>query len=114
MPGYAGRHRSRIIQAGWRFSASCEDRYIPAGVLKLRRKGIVTAPIYELRLRSPVPADLLVELGVLSQVEEPAQTVLCTEVADQSALGGLLDRLRALGLDVIEIRRIPPHAGYGP
>lgn len=72
----------------------------------------MTGPTYEVRLTTPVPEHLLVDLGVTSQVEEPAQTVLCTAAADQAALLGLLDRIRALGLEVIEVRRVP-NGGYG-
>lgn len=67
----------------------------------------MTVLTYEVRLRTPVPEDLLTELGAATQIEEPAQTVLCTPVADQAALVGLLDRIRALGLEVLELRRVP-------
>jgi hypothetical protein len=67
----------------------------------------MTDPTYEVRLTTPVPVDLVAALGVITQVEEPAQTVMWTAVADQAALVGLLDRIRALGLEVIEVRRIP-------
>jgi hypothetical protein len=72
----------------------------------------MTGGTYELRLRSPVSAQLLVELGVTYQSEEPAQTVLCTDLVDQAAVHGLLNRVRALGLELLEIRRIPD-GGYG-
>lgn len=68
--------------------------------------GRVVALNYELRLRGPVPGHVLAELGVTSRMEEPAHTVLCTEVADQAAMYGVLARLSALGLELIEIRRI--------
>ena len=37
---------------------------------------------------------------------KPAETVMRGEVRDQSELHGVLDRLQALGLELIEIRRI--------
>jgi hypothetical protein len=64
--------------------------------------------VYELRVRGPVPADLLQEIGVDDQVEEPALTVLRTEPMDQPGLHGMLQRLRNLGLDLIEVRTAVP------
>ena len=37
----------------------------------------------------------------------PVETVLLGEVADQAALHGILDRVQALGLELIEVRRLP-------
>ena len=37
---------------------------------------------------------------------EPAATVLCGDM-DQGALHSLLDRVRALGLELMDIRQIP-------
>ena len=67
----------------------------------------MTVLTYEVRVRGVVPAHVLAELGATSQIEEPAQTILCTEVIDQAAMHGLLARLREFGLELIEIRRIP-------
>jgi hypothetical protein len=36
------------------------------------------------------------------------ETVLHGPVQDQSSLHGLLDRIQALGLELVEIRRLPP------
>ena len=38
---------------------------------------------------------------------EPVETVLHGPVRDQSELHGLLDRIQALGLELIEVRRLP-------
>jgi hypothetical protein len=37
----------------------------------------------------------------------PAETVLRGPVADQARLQGLLEQVRALGLELLELRRIP-------
>ena len=37
---------------------------------------------------------------------EPVETVL-RPVEDQAALYGLLDRIQALGLELVEVRRLP-------
>lgn len=42
---------------------------------------------------------------------QPAETVLHGEIVDQAALHGILDRVQALGLELIEVRRLPEPAG---
>lgn len=59
---------------------------------------------YEVVVRGPVPQELLAELGATSLTEEPAHTVLLTEAIDQAALHGMLEHLRSLGLELLEIR----------
>src|SRR3569833_2470081 len=60
--------------------------------------------VYELRVRGPVPPELLEEIGAEDFGEEPPLTVLRTEPTDQPGLHGLLQRVRSLGLDLIEVR----------
>jgi hypothetical protein len=60
--------------------------------------------VYELRVRGPVPPELLREIGAVDLGEEPALTILRTEPTDQPGLHGMLQRLRSLGLDLIEVR----------
>jgi hypothetical protein len=43
----------------------------------------------------------------LNATVEPVETVLHGPVADQAALYGLLDRIQALGLELVEVRRLP-------
>ena len=38
---------------------------------------------------------------------EPVETVIHGPVQDQAALYGLLDRIQALGLELLEVRRLP-------
>ena len=64
--------------------------------------------VYELRVRGPVPADLLEEIGAEDFGEEPPLTILRTEPTDQPGLHGMLLRLRSLGLDLIEVRTATP------
>ncbi len=45
--------------------------------------------------------------GGLSIDTEPTSTVL-SGAMDQAALHGLIDRVRALGLELVEIRRVRP------
>jgi len=64
--------------------------------------------VYELRVRGPVPADLLEELGAENLGEEAPLTILRTEPTDQPGLHGMLQRLRSLGLDLVEVRTASP------
>ena len=61
----------------------------------------------EIRVRGPVPLETADRLGLHASVA-PQRTVLRGTVADRPALHGLLDRLRAGGLELIEVRRLPP------
>lgn len=64
--------------------------------------------VYELRVRGPVPAELLEEIGAEDFGEEPPLTILRTEPTDQPGLHGMLQRLRSLGLDLMEVRTAGP------
>ena len=63
--------------------------------------------VYELRVRGTVPESVLLEIGAYDVGEEPPLTFLRTEPTDQSGLHGLLQRLRSLGLDLLEVRATP-------
>lgn len=57
---------------------------------------------------------VLESLGDLDASVRPAQTVLRGVITDQAELHGLLDRIQALGLELLEIRQVrqssgPPH-----
>ena len=60
--------------------------------------------LYELRVRGPVPSDVLEEIGAEDLGEEPPLTILRTEPTDQPGLHGMLQRLQSLGLDLLEVR----------
>lgn len=63
---------------------------------------------YEVRVSGLVPTQQLLEdLGCLERAEQEFRTVLCGSFPDQAALYGLLHRLRAYGLEVVEVRRVP-------
>jgi hypothetical protein len=64
--------------------------------------------VYELRVRGPVPVEVLQEIGAEDLGEEPPLTILRTEPTDQPGLHGVLQRLRSLGLDLIEVRVTSP------
>jgi hypothetical protein len=63
---------------------------------------------YEIRVTGLVPTqDLLDELGDVETAEHEFRTVLSGHFADQAALYGFIHRLRAYGLEVVEVRRVP-------
>src|SRR4051794_30051483 len=59
--------------------------------------------VYELRVRGPVPVEVLREIGARELGEEPPLTILRTEPTDQPGLHGMLLRLRTLGLELLEV-----------
>jgi hypothetical protein len=64
---------------------------------------------YEVRLRGRLTANLLSQFEHFGLVAdgEPVETLLHGPVADQAALYGLLRRIEALGLELVELRQIP-------
>ncbi len=62
---------------------------------------------YEIRVRGRVSDATLARLEGMEAEETTAETVLHGPVADQARLHGLLDRIQSLGLELIEVRRLP-------
>jgi hypothetical protein len=62
---------------------------------------------YEVQVASTVGDEDLADIGAVTLSTTQVDTVLYG-VPDQSALYGLLARLRALGLEVVEVRRVSP------
>jgi hypothetical protein len=69
---------------------------------------------YEVRIRGRLSGTLVNEFEQLALVASvrPVETVLAGPVADQSALHGLIRRIEALGLEMVEVRRLPPGLRY--
>lgn len=61
--------------------------------------------MYEIRVAGTVPDEDLRDMGAVPVAPAQVNTVLYG-VSDQAALYGLLDRLRALGIMVLEVRRV--------
>ena len=62
---------------------------------------------YEIRVRGRLSDSLVAAFEGMQASVEPVETVLHGPVQDQAALYGLLDRLQALGLELVEVRRLP-------
>jgi hypothetical protein len=53
-----------------------------------------------------LPPEALLDFDRLTASVEPVETVLHGPIRDQAALNGLLARLEAFGVQVLEIRRL--------
>ena len=63
---------------------------------------------YEIRVRGHLGEALTTSLPPHFSTEfSPAETVLHGDGVDQSALHGVLDQLEQLGIELLEIRRLP-------
>jgi len=64
---------------------------------------------YELKVRGRLSRTVLDQFALLALVAdiEPVETVLHGPVEDQAALHGLIRRIEALGLELVEVRRLP-------
>jgi hypothetical protein len=67
----------------------------------------MTHPAYEIRIRGRVSAAVLQTFDPLESHVERVQTVLRGSVRDQAELHGLLHQVKALGLEIVEVRRLP-------
>jgi hypothetical protein len=75
--------------------------------------GEQTSITYEVRLGGRLSRTLRAEfedLGLAAN-DRPVETVLHGPVVDQAALHGLLRRIEALGIELVEVRRVPPTPG---
>ena len=62
---------------------------------------------YEFRIRGRVSDRVLTSFEPLASATEPVETILHGPVRDQAELHGILDRLQTLGLELVEVRRLP-------
>jgi hypothetical protein len=68
----------------------------------------MSARTYEIRLSGLVPTEhLLEQVGNVAIAEQELRTVLCGTFVDQADLYGFLNRLQSLGLELVEVRRVP-------
>jgi hypothetical protein len=67
----------------------------------------VTQSSYEIHIKGRVSRELLDAFEGMDATVQSVETVLRGPVIDQAALHGLLDRIQALGLELVEVRRLP-------
>lgn len=68
---------------------------------------------YEIHVRGRVNESFHCAFEELTMTVQPAKTVLRGVNLDQAALYGILDRIQALGLELVEIRRLPDRRVLG-
>ena len=62
---------------------------------------------YEIRVRGRLSPALLARFEGLEAQVEPVETLLHGPVADQAALHGVIHLVNALGLELLEVKRLP-------
>jgi hypothetical protein len=62
---------------------------------------------YEIRVRGRLSDTVSGAFEDFTASVRPAETVMRGDVRDQSELHGVLDRIQSLGLELIEVRRLP-------
>ena len=62
---------------------------------------------YEIRVKGRLSDSLVAAFEGMRASVEPVETVLHGPIQDQAALYGLLDRIQELGLELVEVRRLP-------
>jgi hypothetical protein len=66
----------------------------------------VSSPYYEIRITGVLPSEALLDFDRLTVSVEPVETVVHGLLQDQAALQGLLARLEAFGIQLLEVRRL--------
>jgi len=66
----------------------------------------VTPSRYEIRVRGRLGERLLSSFEGFDAEVEPVETILRGSVTDQAALHGILEQIQALGLELVEVRRV--------
>ena len=65
----------------------------------------VSSSYYEIRIAGVLPSEALLDFEPLTASVEPVETVVHGQLRDQAALQGLLVRLEAFGIQLLEVRR---------
>jgi hypothetical protein len=73
-----------------------------------------TPAIYEVWIRGILSDRLLIAFPNLDARATDGETVLIGAVPDQAALYGVLAEIEALGLELLEVRRVRPTVDPGP
>jgi hypothetical protein len=71
----------------------------------------VGAVDYEIRIKGRVSESQLLAFEGMTVTVEPVETVAYGPLPDQEAVHQLMAKLQALGLEIVELRRLPGHPG---
>jgi hypothetical protein len=66
----------------------------------------VSSADYEFRIKGRLSDTLCGEFEDFTAAVRPAETVMRGEVRDQAELHGMLERIQALGLELLEVKRV--------
>jgi hypothetical protein len=64
-------------------------------------------PRHEIRVRGPIGPTMMQAFPTLAAARSGQDTLLTGSLPDQAALYGVIHQLEALGLQLLEIRRLP-------
>jgi hypothetical protein len=67
----------------------------------------MAASKYEFRIRGRLSDTILARFEMLESDAGRVETVLHGRVRDQAELHGIIERVQALGLELMEVRRLP-------
>jgi hypothetical protein len=67
----------------------------------------MAASKYEFRIRGRLSDSILARFEMLESDADRVETVLHGPVRDQAELHGIIERVQTLGLDLMEVRRLP-------
>jgi hypothetical protein len=67
----------------------------------------MAATKYQFRIRGRLSEPALERFDMLESEHERVETVLHGPVRDQAELHGIIERVQSLGLELIEVRRLP-------
>ncbi len=62
---------------------------------------------FEIRIKGKVSDAVASSFEGLHSSVQPVETILTGEVSDQAALHALLEQIQSLGLELVEVRRLP-------
>jgi len=66
------------------------------------------ADLYQIRVNGHLGPTLLTAFPTLTPQQQGTETVLTGLLPDSSALYGILAEIESLGLDLLEVRKLPP------
>jgi len=69
--------------------------------------GAMAASNYEIRICGRLSEPVLARFGMLASDVDRVETVLHGLVRDQAELHGIIERVQSLGLELVELRRLP-------
>lgn len=87
----------------------------PVHLITLENEPMGDEPVlYQIRVNGHLGPTLLMAFPALVPQQQGAETVLTGLLPDAAALYGVLAEVEALGLDLLEVRKVRPRPHHGP